>query len=48
MAGILAIIHFIWRVKIDLSQPLIYGTVLGTLLLVRVAFWLRKRSESRG
>ena len=47
-AGVLAIIHFIWRVKIDLSQPLIYGTVLGVLLLVRVAFWLRKRSESRG
>jgi sulfoxide reductase heme-binding subunit YedZ len=43
VAGVLAIIHFIWRVKIDVSQPVMYGTVLGTLLLIRVAFWLRKR-----
>jgi sulfoxide reductase heme-binding subunit YedZ len=45
VAGVLAVIHFIWRVKIDLSQPLVYGSVLGALLLIRVAFWLRKRSE---
>jgi sulfoxide reductase heme-binding subunit YedZ len=44
VAGVLAIVHFIWRVKIDLSQPLIYGSILGVLLLVRVAFWLRQRS----
>jgi methionine sulfoxide reductase heme-binding subunit len=42
-AGILAIVHFVWRVKIDVSQPVIYGSVLGALLLIRVAFWLRKR-----
>jgi methionine sulfoxide reductase heme-binding subunit len=46
LAGILAIVHFIWRVKIDVSQPVIYGTVLGVLLLIRVAFWLRKRSNA--
>jgi sulfoxide reductase heme-binding subunit YedZ len=46
VAGVLAIIHFVWRVKIDISQPLVYGSVLGALLLVRVAFWLRKRSET--
>jgi sulfoxide reductase heme-binding subunit YedZ len=43
LAGVLAIIHFVWRVKIDLSQPLIYGSILGALLLVRVALWLRQR-----
>jgi len=44
-AGILAIIHFVWRVKIDVSQPVLYGTVLAALLLLRVGFWLRKRAK---
>ncbi len=46
LAGVLAIVHFVWRVKIDLSQPLIYGSVLGALLLIGVAFWLRQRSTN--
>jgi sulfoxide reductase heme-binding subunit YedZ len=46
LAGVLAIVHFIWRVKIDVSQPVVYGSVLGALLLVRVAFWLRSRSTA--
>jgi methionine sulfoxide reductase heme-binding subunit len=45
VAGVLAIVHFIWRVKIDLTQPLLYASVLGALLLIRVAFWLRQRSR---
>jgi sulfoxide reductase heme-binding subunit YedZ len=47
LAGALAILHFIWRVKIDLSQPLIYGLVLGAFLLVRVVIWLRQRSANQ-
>jgi len=43
IAGILAVVHFIWRVKIDLSQPLTYAFILGVLLAVRVLFWLRRR-----
>lgn len=35
-AGVLAVVHFVWRVKIDVSQPLAYAAVLGALLLVRV------------
>jgi sulfoxide reductase heme-binding subunit YedZ len=46
VAGVLAIVHFIWRVKIDVSQPLIYASVLGALLLVRVVVWLRQRSAT--
>src|SRR3979411_3163732 len=42
VAGVLAVIHFFWRVKIDVSQPLVYAGVLTALLLVRVAFWLRR------
>lgn len=41
VAGVLGVIHFFWRVKIDVSQPLLYAGVLGALLLVRVFFWLR-------
>ena len=43
VAGVLAVVHFIWRVKIDVSQPLTYALVLGALLLVRVVVWLRQR-----
>jgi methionine sulfoxide reductase heme-binding subunit len=43
VAGALAVLHFIWRVKIDVNQPLTYAAILGALLLIRAAFWLRKR-----
>ncbi len=47
VAAVLAIVHFIWRVKIDVSQPLIYAAVLGALLMVRLVVWLRQRSANR-
>jgi methionine sulfoxide reductase heme-binding subunit len=43
LAGVLAVIHFIWRVKIDVSQPMYYAYALAVLLLVRLVFWLRSR-----
>jgi sulfoxide reductase heme-binding subunit YedZ len=46
VAGLLAAIHFIWRVKIDVSQPATYAAALGVLLLVRVAFWLRRQQRA--
>lgn len=45
LAGALAVLHFIWRVKLDVTQPLIYAGVLATLLAVRVVFWRRARSQ---
>jgi len=45
VAGILAAVHFIWRVKLDVSQPLAYAIVLGTLLATRLVFWLWPRRE---
>jgi sulfoxide reductase heme-binding subunit YedZ len=45
LAGTLAVIHFVWRVKIDVSQPMLYAIVFGGLIAVRVAFCLRQRSE---
>jgi sulfoxide reductase heme-binding subunit YedZ len=47
LAGVLAVIHFIWRVKIDVSQPLVYAGVLTALLLVRLGFWLSRRGPAR-
>ena len=35
-AGILAVIHFYWKVKADTFWPLVAGGVLATLLLARV------------
>jgi methionine sulfoxide reductase heme-binding subunit len=39
-AGLLAVVHFIWRVKVDISQPMTYAVALGLLLVVRVGFWV--------
>jgi len=44
VAGVLAVVHFVWRVKIDVSQPLTYAFVLAILLGARIVWWLRTRS----
>jgi len=46
-AALCAIVHFTWRVKKDLREPLVYAAILGTLLLVRVAVAARRRSRGR-
>lgn len=49
VAAVLAIIHYAWRVKADLRQPLFYAVVLASLLAIRVLDWSRRRSAgSRG
>jgi sulfoxide reductase heme-binding subunit YedZ len=47
VAGALAVVHFFWRVKIDVSQPLTYAWVLGILLLARVLIWVRQHRNRR-
>ncbi len=44
VAAGLGVIHFIWRVKKDLTEPLVYGAVLGVLLLLRL---LPEKKKSR-
>lgn len=46
-AALLAAVHFIWRVKKDLREPLVYASILGVLLLVRVVSRARKRAAVR-
>jgi len=43
VAASLGVVHFVWRVKKDLTEPLVYGAVLGMLFLIRIAEALRKR-----
>jgi len=42
-AGCLAAIHFLWRVKADLLEPLIYAGALAAFLLVRAVSYARSR-----
>jgi sulfoxide reductase heme-binding subunit YedZ len=43
--GLLAVLHYFWMVKADISRPLIYATVLGVLLGLRV--WWRIQERNR-
>lgn len=36
LAGFLAIVHYIWLVKSDYREPLVYGAILGILLILRL------------
>ncbi len=42
VAAALGVLHFYWRVKLDTTQPMIFGGVLAALLLVRVVKAKRK------
>ena len=47
LAGIAAALHFIWRVKRDLSQPAAYAWVLAALLAVRVVARLKRGASPK-
>jgi sulfoxide reductase heme-binding subunit YedZ len=47
VAAALGVIHFVWRVKKDATEPFIYGAVLAVLLGIRVVEAVRKRRQSR-
>lgn len=48
-AGALAVLHFIWLVKADLREPLIYAALLAVLLGARAhdAWRTRRRAQAR-
>lgn len=43
VAAALGVVHFVWRVKKDVTEPLIYGAVLALLMAIRVGEAMRKR-----
>jgi sulfoxide reductase heme-binding subunit YedZ len=45
VAPMLGVLHFIWRMKKDVSEPILYAFILGILLLIRVVvYWLSRPS----
>jgi sulfoxide reductase heme-binding subunit YedZ len=46
VAAALAALHFVWSVKKDVREPLVYGVLLTVLLGFRVRAWLRERGPS--
>jgi len=46
LAAILGVLHFVWRVKADLSRPLVHASVIGLLLAVRLLPARRARRAS--
>jgi len=41
LAAIIAVAHYLWLVKSDESQPLIYAVIVGFLLTIRLVFYLK-------
>ena len=47
VAAVAAVIHFVWLVKADHREPLLYAALLATLLAPRALFALRERIRTR-
>jgi len=47
VAGGLGVIHFIWRVKIDLREPLIFAAIVGAGLVLRLIDLVRKKAKKQ-
>lgn len=48
LAGILAVFHYIWVVKSDIREPLIYGAIVLLLLIARIPAVRKRLSKMRG
>ncbi len=44
LAPALAVLHFTWRVKRDIREPVTYGLILGALLSIRLIEYVRERA----
>ncbi|HEX5661049.1 MAG TPA: ferric reductase-like transmembrane domain-containing protein, partial [Polyangiales bacterium] len=47
VAAAFGVIHFLWRVKKDASEPIYYGLAVGVLLALRVWDWNQRRQRAR-
>jgi sulfoxide reductase heme-binding subunit YedZ len=47
VAGLLVIAHYVWLVKSDIREPLIYGAIVAFLLLVRAPVLRKKITQFR-
>ncbi len=46
LSGIAAVVHYYWLVKSDVRLPLLYGGILGVLLIYRAGAWMSARIRS--
>jgi sulfoxide reductase heme-binding subunit YedZ len=46
VSAVAGILHYFWRVKLDVGQPIIYGIVLAVLLILRSRLGLRSAVAS--
>jgi sulfoxide reductase heme-binding subunit YedZ len=46
-AALAGVIHYYWLVKSDVRLPLMYGAILGILMLYRGAIWLQPAPQKR-
>jgi methionine sulfoxide reductase heme-binding subunit len=44
VVGMLAALHFVWRVKRDLTEPAVYSAIIGALLVARLTHRKPRRS----
>jgi sulfoxide reductase heme-binding subunit YedZ len=47
VAGVLAVVHYYWEVKLDVSLPLAFGVIVAVLLGARLAWAIGKRRPVR-
>jgi sulfoxide reductase heme-binding subunit YedZ len=47
LAAVLGVVHFVWRVKSDLRQPLVFAAVLALLLSIRATRAARATGRAR-
>ena len=45
-SAVLGVIHFLWSVKKDVREPLIYAAVLAVLFALRIPLWLERRRKT--
>ena len=43
LAALLAVLHYVWMVKIDVAQPAVYGAIVAFLLGIRLYWRLRPK-----
>ena len=46
-AAVLAVVHYWWLVKADLTAPSIYAGCLALLLGIRSTWWIQKRIDKQ-
>lgn len=47
LAGILVVVHYVWLVKADRREPLLWGAAIGVLLLLRIPAVRRRIAQIR-